>query len=65
MPYKSTRGKYTTILREHSTKHSKKPFCAYEMLEEMFPTANKIEFFARNLRNGWIIWGDKVTQTED
>lgn len=60
MPDKKTRGKYTTVLREPSIKHSKKPFCAYKMLENMFPTAKKIEMFARNERDGWDCWGNEL-----
>lgn len=51
MPCKEAKGKYTTVLREPATKHSKKPNCAYEMLETMFPKAKKLELFARNTRN--------------
>lgn len=60
MPCYDMRGKYTTILREHSTKHSKKPVCAYEMIEAMFPMATKLEMFARNERIGWDCWGNEV-----
>lgn len=60
LPRKEVRGKYTTILREPSTKHSKKPLCAYEMLEDMFPDAKKLELFARNRRDGWSAWGNEV-----
>ena len=65
MPYKETRGKYATVLREQAVKHSKKPECAYEMLEDMFPGARKIELFARNTRPGWESWGKEVGGTED
>lgn len=60
MPTKEMRGKYTTILREKSVKHSQKPICAYEMIENMFPKTHKLEMFARNYRNGWDCWGDEV-----
>lgn len=60
MPCDDMRGKYTTVLREPSTKHSKKPVCAYEMLENMFPDATKLEMFARNARDGWDCWGNEV-----
>ena len=60
MPTKEMRGKYTTILREKSVKHSRKPICAYEMIENMFPKTHKLEMFARNYRNGWDCWGDEV-----
>lgn len=59
-PCKEMRGKYTTVLREASTKHSKKPVCAYEMLEDMFPNANKLELFAREHRENWDCWGNEV-----
>lgn len=60
MPCEEARGKYTTILREQSTKHSKKPQCAYEMIENMFPNTTKLEMFARNYRDGWDCWGNEV-----
>lgn len=60
MPAKETRGKFSTVMREQATKHSKKPLCAYEMLEAMFPEARKIELFARNKRPGWEAWGNEI-----
>jgi N6-adenosine-specific RNA methylase IME4 len=62
MPCKEQRGKQTTVIRESSTKHSKKPIAAYEMLEVMFPEANKIELFARNKRASWDCWGNEVSE---
>jgi N6-adenosine-specific RNA methylase IME4 len=59
-PVDEMRGKYTTVIREPSTKHSKKPTEVYEMLENMFPQATKIELFARTTRNGWDCWGNEV-----
>ena len=61
MPCKETRGKYTTVIREQSSKHSKKPLCAYEMLEDMFPTCNKLEMYARECRDGWDSFGNELT----
>jgi len=60
MPCKEQRGKYTTVFSEPATKHSKKPDYAYIMLESMFPSASKLELFARNTRDGWDCWGDEV-----
>lgn len=60
MPVKEMRGKYTTVFREAATKHSKKPICAYEMIELMFPNAKKLEMFARQERDGWDCWGNEV-----
>lgn len=59
LPDKFVRGKYTTVIRELATKHSKKPLAVYEMLEEMFPESNKLELFARDHRPGWDCWGDE------
>lgn len=63
MPCKEQRGKYTTVLREMSTKHSKKPICAYEMIEDMFPNTTRLEMFARNERVNWDSWGNEVSCT--
>lgn len=60
-PRKECWGKYSTIIRENSTYHSHKPLCVYEMIEDMFPDANKIELFARNIRPGWTAWGKEVS----
>ena len=60
MPCAEQRGKYTTVFREPSIKHSKKPQCVYKMLEAMFPETRRLEMFARNTRNGWDCWGNEV-----
>ena len=57
---KNMRGKFTTVIREKSTKHSKKPIKAYEMIEALYPNHSKIELFARNRRNGWDAWGNEI-----
>jgi len=41
--------------------HSIKPNTLQERLEIMFPTANKLEMFARRTRTGWTCIGDAVT----
>lgn len=60
MPCEKMKGKQPTVIREKSTKHSKKPIAAYEMIEKMFPESIKIELFARNRRAGWDVWGNEV-----
>jgi len=57
---KKQRGKFTTILREKATKHSKKPVCAYELIEKLYPDCKKVELFARNKRNNWDSWGNEI-----
>ena len=59
-PCVETRGKYTTVLRKKAVKHSQKPDIAYEMLEAMFPGAQKLEMFARNERSGWDSFGNEI-----
>ena len=62
MPRKECQGKYPTVMREMRTVHSRKPQCAYEMIEDMFPDAKKIELFARNTRDGWDCFGNEIEQ---
>ena len=60
MPAKNTRGKYTTVITEPSTVHSHKPNAVYEMLDNMFPDAKKLELFARNTKKNWDCWGNQT-----
>lgn len=61
MPDKEKRGAYSPVIREHIHKqHSKKPEAAYELIESMFPGAEKLELFARQIRPGWDAWGDEI-----
>lgn len=57
---KDMRGKFTTVLREKSTKHSKKPDCARRMIEQLYPDIERIELFARQRTDGWDAWGNEV-----
>lgn len=41
-----------------NSKHSSKPENLQNSLEEMFPSANKIELFARRKRQGWLCVGN-------
>ncbi len=60
MPCKDSRGIFTDVLREPAMQHSRKPVCAYQMIESMFPDANKLELFARCERDGWDSFGNQV-----
>ena len=55
------RGKYTTVLREKIVRHSQKPEIAYKFIEDLYPTASKLELFARNKRVGWTCWGNEIS----
>ena len=54
------RGKYTTVLREKASKHSRKPDIARKMIEDFYPSANRIELFAREKFIGWDAFGNEV-----
>jgi N6-adenosine-specific RNA methylase IME4 len=54
------RGKYTTVFREAATKHSKKPECVYEFIENTYPKSNRLEMYARNSRPNWCSWGNEL-----
>lgn len=54
------RGKIHTVFRERVLKHSQKPLVAYKIIERLYPTARKLELYARNHRDGWDCWGNEV-----
>jgi N6-adenosine-specific RNA methylase IME4 len=67
----ATRGNYPPPLPKHRPdsvveaprgRHSEKPKCFYERLEQMWPNATKLELFARGkARPGWTAWGNEAT----
>lgn len=53
-------GKQGTSIFEAPAKdkrHSSKPVCMHEWLEEHYPNARKLELFARDEREGWTTYG--------
>jgi N6-adenosine-specific RNA methylase IME4 len=46
-----------SVLHAPRARHSEKPEQAYELIEAMYPTASRIELFARGERAGWERWG--------
>lgn len=44
-------------------RHSEKPACIYAILEKMYPTARKVELFARQRRDGWTTWGNEASRS--
>ena len=57
---KDTRGKYSTVLRENSREHSRKPDCFYKMVEDWYPNEKKLDVFSREKRKGWEQYGDEI-----
>ena len=48
---------WSSVLHAPTGRHSEKPWAAYEMIEDYFPTLPKIELNARAARPGWDRWG--------
>lgn len=61
---KDERGKIHTVFREQVTRHSKKPEIAYEIIERLYPGLNKLEMYARNIRENWDSWGNEITKVQ-
>ena len=54
-------NRFSSVIRETRTTHSKKPDCVYEMIEKMFPDGKYLEMFARKRHNDkWTVWGNEV-----
>lgn len=65
----ATKGKVYSLLEDHSQRsvcfdlnqgHSIKPEILQNNLEKMFPSANKLELFARRDRVGWMCLGNAI-----
>lgn len=50
------------VITEKKREHSRKPEYVQDMLDLMYPTAKKIELFARRKRDGWDAWGNETTK---
>lgn len=59
------RGKYTTIIRERSREHSRKPDSAYLLAETLYPQASRMDVFARESRPGWTAWGNETSKFDN
>lgn len=56
----SFRGKYTSVIREKSREHSRKPDAAYNMITNLYPDVQKIDVFSREFRPGFLQWGNQI-----
>lgn len=57
---KDERGKIHTVFREQVKRHSQKPDVSFEIMERLYPDANKLELYARQERPGWDCWGNEL-----
>jgi len=44
---------------ERTDEHSEKPEEFRRIIESLYPSASKIELFARTEVDGWTMWGDE------
>jgi len=51
---------YDSVQRFARLAHSQKPEGFAEIIEDMFPTASRLEMFARRPRLGWQTWGNEA-----
>ena len=51
---------YDSVLSEERTEHSKKPEYYYQMIEDIYCNAKKIELFSRLKREGWESYGNQI-----
>lgn len=54
------RGKIHTVFTEQVTKHSKKPEISFLIIDRLYPSARKLEIYARQDREGYDCWGNEV-----
>ena len=59
-PYPADEDRVSSIIKENSTIHSKKPELVYDLIEKMHPNRTYLELFARNSREKWVSWGNEV-----
>jgi len=48
------------LIEAERTEHSKKPNEARLRIKELYPNAEMIELFAREVTDGWDVWGNEV-----
>lgn len=54
------RGRFTTVLQEKARQHSRKPDCAYAMVDALYPSSDKMDIFSREHREGWAQFGNEI-----
>ena len=59
------RGKIHSVFTEQVKSHSQKPEIAYQIIERLYPYAERLELFARKKRQSlfsgrWDFWGNEV-----
>ena len=50
----------SSVFEEPRGRHSVKPICVYEWVENAWPDLVKLEMYCRSPRSGWMVWGNEV-----
>ncbi len=58
MPLASER--VAQVVMAQRGEHSVKPPVVMDRIEELYPSARRLEMFARRRRPGWDAWGDQI-----
>lgn len=51
-----------SVIEGQQREHSRKPDRLHEMIDAAWPSAAKLEMFARESRDGWVAWGNQTTK---
>jgi N6-adenosine-specific RNA methylase IME4 len=49
-----------SVIEAKRRRHSQKPDQTYELIEQMYPAARRLELYARTPRAGWTAWGNQL-----
>ena len=50
---------FDSVVSEERTEHSAKPDAFRNIIETLYPSASKVELFARQQHEGWSVWGNQ------
>ena len=56
---------YDSVVSIPRTKHSKKPEYFADLIDELYPSGNRVELFTRDKKQGWHAWGNEVEDSID
>ena len=62
LPVPDPEDRPSSVIAAPRGEHSEKPDAAYDVIERMYPTAERCELFQRRPRTGWAAWGNQVDQ---
>ena len=51
---------FDSVVSIERTEHSKKPKYFADLIDTIYPSGNRIELFARDVKQGWDVWGNEA-----